>query len=49
MPPNPLVTRNQIELMEIDSVTSTEAPGFKEVGISPRSVEEIFQDALKER
>lgn len=37
--PKPPVTRNQVELMEIDSVTSPNAPGFVELGISPQSIE----------
>lgn len=37
--PKPPVTRNQVELMQIDSVTSPNAPGFVEFGISPQSIE----------
>jgi uncharacterized protein YbjT (DUF2867 family) len=47
MLPNPPVTRNQIELMEVDNVSSPKATGFKELGISPHSVEEILQDILR--
>ena len=39
--PNPPLTRNQVELMQIDNVASSTAPGFAELGISPHSVEEI--------
>jgi uncharacterized protein YbjT (DUF2867 family) len=44
--PAPLLTRNQVELMEIDTVTSPEMLGFVELGISPHSVEAILQKML---
>ena len=44
--PSPPVTRNQVELMQVDNVTSPEMPGFAELAISPRSVEEILQEIL---
>lgn len=44
--PRPPVTRNQVELMQVDNVTSPGMPGFGELGISPRSVEEILQEIL---
>lgn len=44
--PSPPVTRNQVELMQVDNVTSPEMPGFAELAISPRSVEEILQKIL---
>src|SRR5467141_2207102 len=34
MCPSPLLTRNQAELMQIDTVSSPEIPGFVELGIS---------------
>ena len=40
--PQPPLTRNQVELMEIDTVASPDAPGFDRLGISPRSVEAIL-------
>ena len=46
MLPNPAVTRNQVELMRIDTVSSPGMPGFAELGISPHSVEEILQKML---
>ena len=46
MLPNPLLTRNQVELMQIDTVSSPGMPGFSELGISPRSVEAILQGML---
>ena len=44
--PGPLLTRNQVELMQIDTVSSPEMPGFIELGISPHSVEAILQKML---
>src|ERR1700682_446635 len=44
--PSPLFTRNQVELMQIDTVSSPEMPGFVELGISPHSVESILQKML---
>ncbi len=44
--PSPLLTRNQVELMQVDTVSSPEMPGFVELGISPRSVEAILQTML---
>jgi NADH dehydrogenase len=41
--PSPLLTRNQVELMQIDTVSSPKMPGFVELGISPQSVEAILQ------
>jgi uncharacterized protein YbjT (DUF2867 family) len=45
LPSQPL-TRNQVELMQIDTVSSPEMPGFSELEISPRSVEAILQKML---
>jgi uncharacterized protein YbjT (DUF2867 family) len=44
--PDPPLTRNQVELMQIDTVSSPEMPGFVELGISPHSVEAILQRML---
>ena len=49
MLPSPPVTRNQVELMQVDNVSSPEMPGFGELGISPHSVEEILQQMLGTR
>jgi NADH dehydrogenase len=43
---SPPVTRNQVELMQVDNVSSLDMPGFRELGISPHSVEEILQEIL---
>jgi uncharacterized protein YbjT (DUF2867 family) len=40
--PSPPVTRNQVELMEIDNVASPGMPGFADLGISPRALEDVF-------
>ena len=46
MLPNPPITRNQVELMQIDNVASPEMPGFGELGISPLSIEDILPEIL---
>ena len=48
MLPSPPVTRNQVELMQVDNVSSPEMRGFGDLGISPHSVEEIFQEMLSD-
>jgi NADH dehydrogenase len=45
----PPVTRNQVELMQIDTVASPERPGLAQLGISPRAVEEIIQQIVSGR
>jgi NADH dehydrogenase len=47
--PSPPITRNQVELMQIDSVSTPEMPGLAALGICPHSVEEILQDILRNR
>jgi uncharacterized protein YbjT (DUF2867 family) len=44
--PSPPITRNQVELMEVDNVASADAPSFSEFGIVPRSLEEILPTIL---
>jgi uncharacterized protein YbjT (DUF2867 family) len=44
--PSPPITRNQVELMQIDSVSMPELPGLEALGICPHSVEEILEDIL---
>ena len=46
MLPSPPITRNQVELMQIDNVASPEIPGFGELEISPLSIEEILPEIL---
>ena len=47
--PSPLVTRNQVALMQVDNISSPHIPGFEELGISPHSVEDIFQQMLRSK
>jgi uncharacterized protein YbjT (DUF2867 family) len=46
--PSPPLTRNQVELMEIDSVARNDVPGFDRLDITPRSIEEILPSILRE-
>ena len=47
--PHPPLTRNQVELMQIDTMVSGSRPGFGSLGISPRSLEEELEAMLKQR
>ena len=47
MLPQPPITRNQVELMQIDSVASTGAPGFADFGISPTSLEDVLPEIVE--
>jgi len=49
MLPSPPVTLNQVELMQVDNVSSPETPGFGDLGISPHSVEETLRHILESR
>jgi uncharacterized protein YbjT (DUF2867 family) len=46
--PHPPLTRNQVELMQIDSTASENLPGFRMLGISPRSLEQELEAMLKQ-
>lgn len=46
---SPPVTRNQVELMQVDNVPSPQMPGFEELGISPHPAEEILAEMLRHR
>ena len=46
--PHPPLTRNQVELMQIDTAASDDLPGFRALGISPRSLEEELKAMLKQ-
>jgi len=48
MLPRPPLTRNQVELMQIDTTASESLPGFRALGISPRSLEEELQAILRQ-
>jgi len=45
--PHPPLTRNQVELMQVETAAS-DRPGFRELGISPRSLEEELEAMLKQ-
>jgi uncharacterized protein YbjT (DUF2867 family) len=44
--PHPPLTRNQVELMQIDTTASGSRPGFGLLGISPRLLEEELKEML---
>jgi NADH dehydrogenase len=46
--PSPPITRNQVELMQVDNVSSPQMPGFADLGISPDAIEEILQEMLSQ-
>jgi uncharacterized protein YbjT (DUF2867 family) len=43
MLPRPPITRNQVELMVIDTVTSPACPGFRDLAIEPRGIEAVLE------
>ncbi|MBV9251622.1 MAG: complex I NDUFA9 subunit family protein [Acetobacteraceae bacterium] len=47
--PSPPITRNQIELMQIDTVASPQMPGFRELGIVPQQLEETVRLILRSK
>jgi uncharacterized protein YbjT (DUF2867 family) len=48
MLPRPPLTRNQVELMQIDTTTSESLPGFRALRISPRSLEDELAAILRQ-
>jgi uncharacterized protein YbjT (DUF2867 family) len=48
MLPQPPLTRNQVELMQIDTTASETVPGFRALGITPRSLEDELEVMLKQ-
>jgi uncharacterized protein YbjT (DUF2867 family) len=42
--PRPPVTRNQVELMEVDTIASPSMPGLHELGITPHQVKDTARD-----
>jgi uncharacterized protein YbjT (DUF2867 family) len=46
--PHPPLTRNQVELMQIDTTASSSRPGFGPLGISPRSLEDELKAMFKD-
>jgi uncharacterized protein YbjT (DUF2867 family) len=47
MLPGAPVTRNQVDLMQIDTVASPGRPDFADLGISPRPMEEVLEGILR--
>jgi NADH dehydrogenase len=47
--PRPPITRNQVELMQIDSTPSPGIPGLGELGISAHSIEDFLPEILRSR
>jgi NADH dehydrogenase len=47
--PSPLITRNQIELMRVDTVASPELPGFRELGILPQQFDDTVRLILRRK
>jgi len=47
--PSPPITRNQVELMQIDTVASPEGLGFRELGIVPQQLEETVRLILQRK
>ncbi|HLG83057.1 MAG TPA: complex I NDUFA9 subunit family protein [Bradyrhizobium sp.] len=45
--PRPPLTRNQVDLMQIDTTASGSRPGFGVLGVSPRSLEDELDVMLK--
>ena len=45
--PSPVVTRNQIELMRVDTVASAELPDLRDLGITPQALEETIRLILR--
>ena len=41
--PRPPVTRNQVELMEVDTITTPGRPGLNDLGITPQPVEDVVR------
>jgi len=41
--PEPLVTRNQVELMQSDNVASADMPGLRELGIEPQGIDRVLE------
>jgi uncharacterized protein YbjT (DUF2867 family) len=48
MLPQPPLTRNQVELMQIDTTASQSLPGFRALGISPRTLEDELGAMLRQ-
>ena len=49
MLPDPPITRNQVELMQVANVSSTDQPGLTDLGIVPRAIEEEVRSMIRKR
>jgi NADH dehydrogenase len=47
--PGAPITRNQVELMQVDNVCSPGMPGFQELGILPQPVEDVLKRMSRSR
>jgi uncharacterized protein YbjT (DUF2867 family) len=47
--PRPPLTRNQVELMQIDNVASPKMPGLQQLGITPVAIEDVLPQMLPSR
>lgn len=45
--PSPTITRNQVELMQIDTLASPELPGLRDLGIAPQQLEDTIRFVLQ--
>jgi len=45
--PSPPISRNQVELMECDSVAAPGTPGFEVLQIAPRAIEDVLPEILQ--
>src|SRR5262249_7001287 len=45
--PRPPITRNQVELMELDNIPAPDAPNFAALQISPQAIEDILPQMLQ--
>lgn len=47
--PSPPIARNQVELMEMDTIATPGTAGFAELGIAPLSLEEVLETMVRGR
>jgi uncharacterized protein YbjT (DUF2867 family) len=45
--PHPPITRNQVELMQLDNVAAGDRPGFNDLGIVPRPIDDVLPSILQ--
>jgi uncharacterized protein YbjT (DUF2867 family) len=45
--PRPPITRNQVELMMVDTIASPDRPGFGLFGIDPRGVDVVLETMMR--